>query len=386
VKRTTLRATVAVPAAAAAVTLLLAACGAANESSAAGGSPDAGTAAPGAAEGTAATGESGPSLSGTINGAGSSAQAAAIAAWKVNFEQAHPDVTVNYDPVGSGGGREQFLSGGVDFGGTDAYLTGEELSQVGKRCSGGQLIEVPVYVSPIAVAYHLEGVDNLRLSPDTLAKIFARKITTWNDPAIQADNPGTKLPNTPITAVNRSDDSGTTENFTDYLSKAAPNVWTYEVSGLWPVHGGEAAKGTTGVVQAIQAGNGTIGYADESQIGDLPSAKIKVGGSYVPLTSRAAAKIVDVSTQVPHRASYDFALNLERTPTDSGVYPLVLASYQLYCTKYADPAKAQLAKSWLSYITSAQGQRVAAHAAGSAPLSQHGTVLATKAVNAIETK
>ncbi|HET8600129.1 MAG TPA: phosphate ABC transporter substrate-binding protein PstS [Segeticoccus sp.] len=372
-ERSILRRRLCVSVAAAAATVLLGGCGAVNERAA------------GATAGSETTGVSGSSLSGTINGAGSSAQAAAVAAWKAAFEESHPNVTVNYDPVGSGGGREQFISGGVDFGGSDAYLASDELAQAKKRCSGGQLIEVPVYLSPIAVVYHLQGVKDLRLSPDTLAKIFARKITTWDDPAIKRDNPGTTLPNTPITAVNRSDDSGTTENFTDYLAKAAPTVWTYQVSGMWPLHGGEAAKGTTGVVQAVTSGTGTIGYADDSQIGDLPSARITVGNHDVSLTSTAAARVVDVSTQVPGRGTYDDALNLQRTPKDSNTYPIVLASYQLFCTTYSDPNKAALAKAWLSYIGSKEGQHVAARAAGSAPLSGHGRSLVTRAAKAIQT-
>lgn len=360
----------AVPAAAV-LAVALAGCGAANES-----------ASPATAPGGAGT----ASLSGTLSGAGSSAQAAAVSAWKAEFEQAHPGVTVNYDPIGSGGGREQFLSGGVDFGGTDAYLTGDELAQSEKRCSKGKLIEVPVYLSPISVAYHVEGVDELRLSPTTLAKIFDGSITRWDDPAIAEDNPRATLPDTRITPVHRSDDSGTTENFVDYLSQAAPKEWKHEVSGTWPISGGEAAKGTTGVVQAIGAGNGTIGYADHSQIGDLPSAQVKVGSDYVAANAKSAARIVDASQRVKGRAPLDAALDLERTTTQANTYPIVLASYQLYCTRYDDPRTTKLAKAWLGYISSQEGQRVAAEAAGSAPLSAAGRELAATAVSAMGTK
>jgi phosphate transport system substrate-binding protein len=368
VKRTTLG-RVAVPAAAV-LTLALGGCGAANESAA---GP---SGAPGGGSG----------LTGTISGAGSSAQAAAIAAWKATFEQANPGVTVNYDPVGSGGGREQFLSGGVDFGGTDAHLTGDELKQSQERCAPGELVEVPIYLSPISVAYHLEGVDNLRLAPTTLAKIFSGEVTTWDDPAIAKHNPGADLPGTRITPVHRSDDSGTTENFTDYLAQAAPNAWPHEVAGTWPTGGGEAAKGTTGVVQAIRSGNGAIGYADHSQIGDLPSVRVKVGSEYVAASADSAARIVDASSRVDGRGRYDAALDLERTTTQAGTYPIVLASYQLYCTAYDDPQTTKVAKAWLGYISSAEGQQVAAEAAGSAPLSDSGRQLVTDAVAAMGAK
>ena len=110
-----------------------------------------------------------------------------------------------------------------------------------------------------------------------MARIFNQEITTWNDPAIAKLNPGPELPDTRITPVNRSDESGTTENFTDYLSQVVPSIWNYEVSGDWPVKGGEAAQGRLGIIEAVYAGDGTIGYADASGAGELGIAKIKVG-------------------------------------------------------------------------------------------------------------
>jgi len=188
------------------------------------------TACGGSSSGTSDAGSSGSSsggtasLSGTLNGAGSTAQQAAMQAWATKFQETNSDVTVNYDPVGSGGGREQFLAGGANtFAGSDAALTDEELAKAKTRCGGTDAMDLPVYVSPIAVAYNLPDVSNLQLSADTIAKIFAGKITKWDDAAIKADNPDAKLPGTDITTVHRSDDSGTTQNFTDYLSKAAPS-------------------------------------------------------------------------------------------------------------------------------------------------------------------
>ena len=153
----------------------------------------------------------------------STAQEAAQEAWIAEFENANSGATISYDPVGSGGGREQFIAGGVAFAGSDAPLSEEEgeLKKAMKRCDPGELIEVPAYVSPIAIIYNLEA-SNRCSSPRTLAKIFNQEITTWNDPAIANDNPGVELPDTRITPVNRSDESGTTENFTEYLSEVAP--------------------------------------------------------------------------------------------------------------------------------------------------------------------
>ena len=238
-------------------------------------------------------------LSGEIAGAGATSQEAAQEAWIAEFENANSGATISYDAVGSGGGREQFIAGGVAYAGSDAALEEEEgeLKKAAERCNPGELIEVPAYVSPIAIIYNLEGVEALQLDPETLAKIFNQEITTWNDPAIAKDNPGVELPDTRITPVNRSDESGTTENFTDYLSQVVPSIWTYEVSGDWPVKGGEAAQGTSGVVEAVTAGDGAIGYADASQAGELGVAKIKVGNDYVEPTPEAAAKILEESPE-----------------------------------------------------------------------------------------
>ena len=193
--------------------------------------------------GLAACGDDGGSssdLSGDLAGAGASSQEAAQEAWIANFESDNSGVTISYDPVGSGGGREQFIAGGVDYAGSDSALADTELTDAQKQCGGSdQLVQIPVYISPIAVIYNLKGVTDLQLSPDTIAGIFAQNITSWDDAAIAKDNPDANLPSTRITPVNRSDDSGTTDNFTQYLSEAAPSAWKYPPDDTWPVKGGD---------------------------------------------------------------------------------------------------------------------------------------------------
>jgi len=326
----------------------------------------------------------GGGLSGEIAGAGSSAQAAAQETWRAGFQQQNSGATVSYDPVGSGGGREQFVAGGTAFGGTDAALADTELTGAQKRCGGvDNLVEIPVYISPIAIAYNLPSVAALQLSPATLAKIMKAQITKWNDPAIAADNPGAKLPGTQITVVSRSDESGTTQNFQEYLAIAAPTVWTYAPSGNWPVKGGESAQGTSGVVSALGAGEGTIGYADESQVGDLGVATIKVGSSYVPPSPAAAAKILDESPRSKDPGKNVFTYDLKRDTTTEGIYPIVLASYAMGCTTYSSANTAALVKGYFNYIISPEGQKAAATSAGSAPLSDAQRALIQPAVNSI---
>lgn len=327
----------------------------------------------GAAPGS--TGESGSSLSGMLAGSGSSAMATAQETWVAQFQTANPDVTVNYSPDGSGAGREAFAGGGVDFAGSDRAMKPDETSAEAlssSRCDASQgAMNLPVYISPIAVIYKVEGVTDLKLDADTLAEIFKGDIKKWNDPKIAALNSGASLPDQGITAVHRADDSGTTENFTEYLHEAAPSVWTAEPDGEWPFPGGEAAPQTSGVVDAVTNGTGTIGYADASKAGDLGVAQIKVGDAFVSYSPEAAAAVVDASERVTGegRSANDWTIALNRK-AEGDVYPIVLLAYAIACQKYTDAATAEKVKAYLSYIASAEGQQAAAKAAGSAPLSE----------------
>jgi phosphate transport system substrate-binding protein len=342
----------------------------------------------GSSDDSGSSSSSGGDLSGQVAGAGATSQEAAQEAWIAEFENANSGATVSYDAVGSGGGREQFIAGGVAYAGSDAALEEEEgeLKKAADRCNPGKLIEIPAYVSPIAIIYNLEGVESLQLDPETLAKIFNQEIESWNDPAIAKDNPGVELPDTRITPVNRSDESGTTENFTDYLSQVVPSIWKYEVSGDWPVKGGEAAQGTSGVVEAVTAGDGAIGYADASQAGELGVAKIKVGSEYAEPTPEAAAKILEESPEAKDLAKspYMFPFELDRKTESQGTYPIVLVSYLIGCTKYDSSGEAAIVKGYFEYVVSSEGQEIAAENAGSAPLSASLDKKVQPAVEAIE--
>jgi phosphate transport system substrate-binding protein len=351
-------------------TLALAACGASNENAS-------------ATTGSASS-SSAQQLSGSLSGAGSSAQQAAMQGWTAGFSAQQSGVTVNYDPVGSGGGRQQFLSGAVDFAGSDAALTDAEVQQAGTACGSAGYFELPNYISAIAVVYNLPSVKNLQLSPSTLAKIFAGQVKTWNDPAIAADNPGTSLPSTAITPTHRADKSGTTSNFTDYLSKTASDVWTNPAGDTWPLQGGEAANQTSGMVAAVKAGEGTIGYADESQATGLGIAKIKIGSSWVAPNSKGAAALVSASPTVTGRSADDLAIQLNRTTTDTSQYPLVLVSYHIGCLQPKDATKASILKAFENYVISSDGQQAAAKAAGSAPISDAQREKSQKVVDTIK--
>jgi phosphate transport system substrate-binding protein len=329
--------------------------------------------------------DTGSTLDGYLVGAGSSAQDAAQQSWVAGFQTAHPRVTVDYDPSGSGAGRDTFIEGASDFAGSDRAYTLEELDEgrFGRCAPDSGIIELPLYISPIAVVFLLDGIETLNLDAATLAGIFAGTVESWDDPAIAADNPGITLPSTPITPVHRSDDSGTTENFTDYLHAAAPEVWEWEADGVWPFEGGEAAQGNSGVVDTVSNGVGTIGYADASRAGDLGTVSVQVGTDFVAFSPEAAAAIVDASPLEEGRAPGDLAIAIDRTSTREGVYPIVLVSYLIACEQYASPQNVELVREYLSWIASQDGQAAAAENAGSAPISDALREQATQAIDTI---
>ena len=333
-------------------------------------------------------GNEGGSSGDTLNGGGSTAQAKAQEAWRAAYQKANSGVTVNYDEVGSGTGRTNFISKATEFAGSDSYLTDDdgELSKAKDRCGGTDPIEVPAYVSPIAVAFNLKGVKSLNMSAETIAAIFDGKITKWNDPAIAAENKGASLPSTDIAVIHRSDDSGTTDNFTDYLSQASNGEWAAPHDDTWPadLSNGQGMEGTSGVVGAITSTDGAIGYADNSAVGDLGVVSIKVGSSYNAPSAEGAATALEDSQPVSGRPSVDMAMQINRTTTKSGAYPLLLASYLIACQTYDDAKQADLVKGYLSYAVSADGQQAAADAAGSAPLPSSLQQKAASIVGAIK--
>lgn len=315
----------------------------------------------------------GATVSGTLVGAGASSQAAAMQGWQVGFQDLNPDVTVEYDPIGSGGGREQFLSGGSVFAGSDAFLKDDEFETSKERCAGdGGAINLPHYISPIAIPYNLDGVDRLNLSPELIGGIFANTISNWNDPAIAELNPDTEFPDLAINPVHRSDESGTTENFTDYMNQAAPEAWTFGAIELWDDDGpggGEGGQGTSGVVASVGAGNGSIGYADASQIGSLPAAAVGVAGEFVEFSPEAAGRVVDASTRLDGRNEFDFGIAVNRTPDDATVYPIALVSYHIVCLQYETQEEVDLVQAFMKFVGSEAGQAASAASAGSAPIS-----------------
>lgn len=313
-----------------------------------------------------------PSLSGTVNATGASSQGAAQQAWSAAFQNANSGVTINYQPTGSGTGRDNFLAGTSAFIGSDRAFNDEELATGGfGACVTDDIVEIPVYISPVAVVFNLEGVDSLNLTPETIANIFNEQIEKWNDPAIAADNPDVELPDLAITPVFRGDSSGTTGTFTEYLAAVAGDAWPHEDGDEWPVATtrSESAQQTSGVEAAVNGGNGTIGYIDASRAGELGSVAVQVGDEFVPFSSEAAAQLVGASPLAEGRGEGDLVFEVDPATAPAGSYPIALVSYLIACEQYEDEAVADIVREYFSYIASAEGQDAAADAAGSAPIS-----------------
>jgi len=325
------------------------------------------------------------SLTGTITSGGSSAQANAQAAWTTAYNATVSGVTINYDKSqGSGGGVTNFLSGAYDFAGSDSPLSDDETASSEALCTEGG-VNIPVYLDGVAIIFNIDGVDSLKLSGETIAKIFNLQITDWSDAAITADN-GTALPAGPITTVARSDGSGTTANFTNYLSATQAEAWPYEAGKNWPVAGNVSLqKGGSGVVDTVKAGTGTIGYADHSAIGDLNAADIVVDDTAIPFSPEAVAKTFEVAaTDASNGVAGDLSKQFDYSKLTTETYPIPLVSYAITCTTFADEAQATLVKSYLGFVASTLGQQVAAKNAGSAPLPDSILEEAQKTIDAIK--
>ena len=330
-------------------------------------------------------------ISGNFQGAGASSQQSAVEAWIAGFQGANPDAKIAYNPSGSGAGVQTFLTGATAWAGSDKALADDEVEQSKSVCADGTAFDVPVYVSPIAVIFNLKGVSDagkhINMDADTIAKIFDGKITKWNDPAIADQNKDLTLPDTAITVVHRSDKSGTTQNFVSYFKDQAPDSWTYDQSENWPNEVGQGAKGTSGVVSTVKQADGTIGYADFSQVGDLGTVAVKVGDSYNEISAEAGSKVIEDSKQDDTvKGDNRIVIKINHATEAKGAYPIVLVSYDIVCPAYKDTKQAEFAKAWLTYVTSDEGQKAAQDAAGTAPLPSSLKSEITKSIKAIKTK
>jgi phosphate transport system substrate-binding protein len=336
--------------------LALSACGSDNNASGSGSSDTAS-----GSSSNASAADCGPDGGGTLNAEGSSAQKNAIEEAISSFQDKCSGTTVNYNPSGSGAGIKQFIAGQVDFAGSDSALKKTEkdgkieADEAAKYC-GSPAWNLPMVTGPIAVAYNVKGVDKLVLTPEVTANIFNGKITTWNDPAIAKVNSGVTLPSQPIKVFFRSDESGTTENFTKYLKAAAPNAWTAEPGKAWTGKG-EGKQKSDGVAGAVKSTEGGITYAEWSYAKDnsLGIAQIDNGAGPVELTGDSVGKAVAAAK--PDGEGNDLRLKLDYATKEAGAYPILLVTYEIVCSKGKDAKKAELTKAFLKHFASEETQK-----------------------------
>ncbi|MDI2131734.1 phosphate ABC transporter substrate-binding protein PstS [Yinghuangia seranimata] len=317
---------------------------------------------------------------GTLQGAGSSAQKNAMDEWVKAFQQKCSGAKVEYNGNGSGAGRQAFFDSQVAFAGSDASIADADVAKGTAACKGTPAINLPMVTGPIAVAYNVSGVKDLVLDAKTIAGIFAGQIKTWDAAEIKALNPKATLPSTPIQAVHRSDKSGTTENFTKYLKAAGGDAWAAAPSQDWPSQEGQSAKGSDGVANVVKTTAGAIGYMEGSfaENAGLGVAQINTGAAApVKLTPEAAGKAVSAAKITG--TGNDLKLQLDYATKAEGAYPIVLVTYEIACEKGTPADKLPLVKSFLTYTSSEEGQSILAKN-GYAPLPAE---IATKVRTAV---
>ena len=293
----------------------------------------------------------------TLKASGSTAQANAMTRFVNAFEQSCPGQTLNYTANGSGAGISEFTGKGTDFGGSDSPMVPKEYAEAEQRCGGSPAWDLPVVFGPIAITYNVKGVNSLTLDGATAAKIFNGAITTWNDPAIQALNAGVTLPAEPIHVIFRSDESGTSDNFQKYLDTASGGAWGKGAGKTFRGGVGEGAMGNDGAAAAVKRAEGAISYNEWSfaQAQHLDMAKIitSAGPDPVALDADSVGKTIG-SAWITHPGN-DLALDTISfyRPNEAGSYPIVLATYEIVCSKYPDPQIGMAVKAFLQSTTGA---------------------------------
>jgi phosphate transport system substrate-binding protein len=306
--------------------------------------------------GTGATGGTEASDCGgkqALKASGATAQANAMTRFVTAYETACPGYTLNYTSSGSGAGVSEFLGGQTDFGGSDSPLSEEkgEVAKASERCGGNPAWNLPTVFGPIAVTYNVAGVDGLVLDGPTVAKIFNGTVKTWDAPEIKALNEGKTLPAEPINVIFRSDESGTTDNFQKYLDAASDGAWGKGAGKTFAGGVGEGAKGNEGTSAAVKSTPGAVTYNEwsyaKSQGLQVAQIVTSAGPEPVVLTAESAGKSID-AVQIKGEGN-DLVLDTTTfyKPTEAGSYPILLATYEIVCSKYSDPEVATAVKAFL---------------------------------------
>jgi phosphate transport system substrate-binding protein len=341
----------AVAGVAVAAALALSACGSNNN----GGSSTATTAA---ASGSSSGAAAASCPSGTLNGAGSTAQTNAISAAVKAYQTQCAGTTINYNPNGSGSGFTSFLQKSADFAGSDYAMSTTQAGEVttNGRCGSGSAIDIPAVTGAVAVLFNVPGVTSLDLSAKVLAEIYDGTITNWDNAAIKADNPSVTLPNLAIQPFYRSDTSGTSYNFSNYLNNlggfGAANKQFPVKSGV-----GQGEKGSSAVAAKVKATPGGLGYAEYSYAteDDLSYAEVSnAQGTFVPLTQANAANFIAQAKVT--QSGEDTKLAFDYQYSSATAYPNTLVTYEIVCGTGNSSTALPLLKGFLTYLVSSAAQ------------------------------
>ncbi|MBF6179370.1 phosphate ABC transporter substrate-binding protein PstS [Nocardia otitidiscaviarum] len=297
----------------------------------------------------------------SLKASGSSAQKNAMERFIAAYEANCDGFTLDYTSSGSGAGVKEFIGGQTDFGGSDSPLSTkkDEPAQAAARCDSPAW-NLPTVFGPIAITYNIDGVTDLALDGPTLAKIFSGEVKTWDAPEVKALNPNASLPAEPIAVIFRSDESGTTDNFQRYLDAASDGAWGDKGAGKTFNGGvGEGAKGNEGTSAAVKGTKNAITYNEWSfaKAQNLSIAEIVTSASPEPvvLSVESAGKAID-GVKISGEGN-DLVLDVSSfyKPTEAGAYPIVMPTYEIVCSKYADGETATAVKAFLtSAITNGQ--------------------------------
>ena len=324
----------------------------------------------------------------SLAASGSSAQKNAMDRFIAAYESNCDDRTLDYTSSGSGAGVNEFVGGQTDFGGSDSPLNPkkDEPAKAAARC-GGPAWDLPTVFGPIAITYNVNGVTDLVLDGPTAAQIFNGRITKWNDPRIRALNPTSadKLPDADIHPIFRSDESGTTDNFQNYLDTASHGEWGKGSGKVFAGGVGEGAKGNEGTSAAIKNTENSITYNEWSfaRSQNLSVARIRTDASPQPVELNVGSAGAAIDSAEISGSGNDLVLDTTSfyEPSDPAAYPIMLATYEIVCSKYADADTGRAVKAFLTSATS-NGQN-GLEKSGYVPLPDEFRTKLTTAINAI---
>lgn len=294
----------------------------------------------------------------TLTASGSTAQAGAIAHFTKAYQEACPGTSLSYTANGSGAGVQEFLAGTTDFGNSDSPLQGKEFDAAKQRCGGADALNIPIVFGPIAITYNLPGVDVLILDGPALAGIFSGAITRWNDPAIEAlnlpagrahPNPRTAMPAEEIRVIHRSDESGTTDNFQQYLQAASNGAWTLGAGKTFNGGVGQSASGNPGTAEMVKNTPGAISYNEWSSAIEqgLSAADIKTPAGVTHIGTDWSGTSIAPVTITGQGNNLVLDMTPAYTPSAKFGYPIILPGYALVCSRYPDAETGAGVKSFL---------------------------------------